>query len=403
MKIVGLITEYNPFHNGHKYHIEQAKKQTNADFVVVVMSGDFVQRGEPAIFPKSFRAKMALLNGADVVFQLPTYYSTSSASTFAYGAVCLLHKLGCIDSICFGSEDGHIKHLTDCATILLQEPPTFREVLKEQLKLGNSFPKAREIALSACMPKHSLPDFSPNNILGMEYIKSLLELNSTITPVTIKRQGAGYHDLDFSKEYCSASALRTTIGTDSVSSYASFIPQNVADLLTSDNTPLPLVLDNFSYLLNYKKLTCTCFSKYTDFSTHLEHRFFNIGNEFFTINQYISMLKSKEYTHSRIARALLHSLLNITKEKQDYFYSNGTIFYARLLGFQKQSSSVLKKIKECSLIPCITKLADAPNLLDDIGLELLNHDIFSSNLYRMVYYEKYKKNLPNEYQSPIIL
>ncbi len=403
MKIVGLITEYNPFHNGHKYHIEQAKKITNADFVVVVMSGDFVQRGEPAIFPKSFRAHMALLNGADIVFQLPTYYSTSSASLFAYGAITLLHKLGCIDFVCFGSEDGHITDLIECAKILLEEPPKFKQVLKENLKLGLSFPKARELALTSCITSNSLPAFLPNNILGMEYIKSLLQLNSPITPVTIKRQGAGYHDLDFSKEFCSASALRTTIGTTPMDSYSSFIPENVVDLLKRKDSPSPLSLDDFSYLLNYKKLSCTCFSKYADFSSHLENRFLNLANDFYTINEYISLLKSKEYTHSRISRALLHSILNITQENVDYYNFNGCIFYARLLGFQKKASPLLKKIKQCSSIPCITKLADAPNLLDNIGLEQLNHDIFSSNLYRMAYFEKYKKNLPNEYQSPIIL
>lgn len=190
MKVVGLIAEYNPFHNGHSYHIEMAKKLTGADYVVVVMSGDFVQRGTPAMIQKHARAKMALLGGADLVLELPVSYATATAEVFAYGGVKILDSFGVVDHICFGSECGNADLLMEIARILADEPEWYSATLKEHLKNGMSYPAAR----AAALPDYQEILSEPNNILGIEYCKALLKLNSNITPVTITRQGAGYHD-----------------------------------------------------------------------------------------------------------------------------------------------------------------------------------------------------------------
>ena len=192
MKIVGLITEYNPFHNGHLYHIEEAKRVTGADTVVVVMSGDYVQRGTPAVMPKRLRTEMALKCGAGAVFELPVCYASGSAEFFAMGAVSLLDHLGAVDSICFGSESNDLEALQEIAGILLEEPDGYQELLKEALRSGQSYPSARQKALAGCTGNDALASLldDPNNILGIEYLKALRKLNSSMVPYTILLQGS---------------------------------------------------------------------------------------------------------------------------------------------------------------------------------------------------------------------
>ena len=218
MKIVGIIAEYNPFHKGHEFHIEKAKKITGADAAIIIMSGDYVQRGIPSIMPKHLRTQMALACGADVVLELPVCYATGSAEYFATGAVSLLEALGCVDYLCFGSECGEIKILQQIADVLCKETELYKVLLQKHLKNGNAFPAARKLAFIeylgknkslSCIPEQisAILD-SPNNILAIEYLKALSFLNSSIEPVTITREGAGYHDQTLGGLFSSASALR---------------------------------------------------------------------------------------------------------------------------------------------------------------------------------------------------
>ena len=218
MKIVGIIAEYNPFHKGHEFHIEKAKKITGADAAIIIMSGDYVQRGIPSIMPKHLRTQMALACGADVVLELPVCYATGSAEYFATGAVSLLEALGCVDYLCFGSECGEIKILQQIADVLCKEPAHYKVLLQKHFKNGNTFPAARKLAFIEYLNQHKslscIPEQiskildSPNNILGIEYLKALSCLNSSIEPVTITREGAGYHDQTLGGLFSSASALR---------------------------------------------------------------------------------------------------------------------------------------------------------------------------------------------------
>ena len=219
MKIVGLITEYNPFHNGHLYHIEKAKEITGADSVIVVMSGNYVQRGAPAIMPKHLRAEVALEAGVDVLMELPVCYATGSAEYFAAGAISLFERLGCVDSICFGSECGDYGLLARVAHILADEPEGYRQALKDLLKSGMSFPLARQKALKDYLEDDSLDSVleQPNNILGIEYIKALYERRSPMKSYTIRRMVSGYHDTELSGSYSSASAIRRLLSYSSQS------------------------------------------------------------------------------------------------------------------------------------------------------------------------------------------
>ena len=426
MKIVGLITEYNPFHNGHKYHIEQAKKITGADAAIVVMSGDYVQRGMPAIMPKRLRAEMALNCGAAAVFELPVCYSTGSAELFALGAVSLLDKLGIVDYLCFGSECNDLQGLQAIADILCEEPTEYKQLLQEALRSGLSFPAARQEALGTIM-KTADSSFllnDPNNILGVEYLKALRRLNSNITPCTIKRQDSHYHDRTLRTTYSSASAIRSLFAySDSFcaaseglhrSGHTRFsgisgelakqVPSSCFKLLEENHQVLyPISEQDFSLLLKYKLLNKTPekLIRYADVSEELANRIYANLNNFFDYRQFCELLKTKEVTQTRINRALLHIMLGIKKINVDEYIRNGYLMYARLLGFRKDSSKLLTKLSKKSTLPILTKLSEIEEL-PELGQEMLRHDMLASNLYTSVVTDKFKTAFQNEYKQGIL-
>ena len=426
MKIVGLITEYNPFHNGHKYHIEQAKKITGADAAIVVMSGDYVQRGMPAIMPKHLRAEMALNCGAAAVFELPVCYSTGSAELFALGAVSLLDKLGIVDYLCFGSECNDLQGLQAIADILCEEPTEYKQLLQEALRSGLSFPAARQEALGTIM-KTADSSFllnDPNNILGVEYLKALRRINSNIKPCTIKRQDSHYHDRTLRTTYSSASAIRSlfaysdSFGTTSEGLHkrgntrfsgisgelAKQVPSSCFKLLEENHQVLyPISEQDFSLLLKYKLLNKTPekLIRYADVSEELANRIYANLNNFFDYRQFCELLKTKEVTQTRINRALLHIMLGIKKINVDEYIGNGYLMYARLLGFRKDSSKLLTKLSKKSTLPILTKLSEIEEL-PELGQEMLRHDMLASNLYTSVVTDKFKTAFQNEYKQRIL-
>lgn len=388
MKVVGLIAEYNPFHNGHQFHIEQAKMLTGADYAVVVMSGDFVQRGEPAIMPKHLRAKSALHCGADLVIELPVSYATGSAEQFAFGAVSMLEKLGIIDTVCFGSECGDIAILSDIADILTNESDKYKASLQKHLRTGVSFPVAREMAIKELFPDKNYDQIlgEPNNILGIEYIKALLKLNSNIKPYTITRKGSNYHDENLRKKFSSASAIRNAVKSNSLDGLKEQVPES-----TWKNLHTPIYPNDFSLLLKYRLLNETKESlcDYADVSEELANRIFNRKNEFVTFEQFCELLKTKELTYARISRALLHILLKCKKSDIN------DISYARVLGFHTDSTAVMSDIKKRGSIPLVTKLSAFEH-------PMMERDIYASHIYQTVITDKYKTSFQNEYEHPVV-
>lgn len=434
MKVTGIIAEYNPFHKGHKYQIDYCKKKLNSDYVIVAMSGDYVQRGTPALLPKHVRAEMALRCGADLVLEMPVSVSTASAEAFAMGGVSMLDGLHIVDSLCFGSEYGKVSALMELAEILVEEPEEYRQLLKEFLSNGLSFPSARCQALTEYFRNpHNFTgdDFdgvltpllnqivqilnSPNNILGIEYCKALLRLKSNIKPVTLKRQGMGYHETlaetdgsdRFSctdgNTFASASAIRellkATLTPETISRIASQVPDEISLLLASSlQRNKFLTEDALDPLLSYciLKENADSFCSYLDVSRDLAERIMNRSNELNGFLQAASFLKTKELTQSRIQRALLHIILGIREVP-------ATVPYARVLGFRRESSTLLKEIKDSSSIPLITKLADANSLLDESGRSFLYETVFSSNLYEKLLCQKSSRNFVHEYQKQIVI
>lgn len=411
-KAVGIIAEYNPFHKGHEYQIQQAKEQTGANIAIILMSGDFVQRGTPAIFAKHQRTAMALLGGADIVFELPSFYACGSAEYFSSGAVSVFNALNSIDFLCFGSESGEIDTCRFLGKLLADEPKLYKEKLRSFLKQGLSFPAARKSALAEYLKEKDIPfseDFldTPNNILGIEYCKSLAALNSSIVPVTIKRIGSSYHETSLSSEYPSASAIRRElIAAWNTQKFLSDTLKNaqppaVKDYLCAllENETF-LIEDDFSLLLKYElmKNTPESLCAFSDMSPDLARRIYHHLNTFETFTQFAEQLKTKELTYTRICRALLHVLLNIPSDLPAISPA-----YVRLLGFKKESSSFLRILQKNSDIPIITKAADYKKLLPKEAHSLFEKDLFASKLYETVKCNKKSTAFTNDLQKPPII
>lgn len=411
MKTVGLITEYNPFHNGHAYHIEKAKMLTGADRVIVVMSGDFVQRGAPAVMPKHLRTESALLSGASLIIELPVCFATGSAEYFAQGSISLLNQLGCIDSICFGSECGDLHLLKEIAQILADEPIEYQTALKQALKEGASFPAARQEALNIYSDKYSEILASPNNILGIEYLKALAKIHSKMEPFTIKRIGAGYHDMDIDGQFGSATAIRSDIYqlADVNSSSESLplthiqtqVPSSCHELMKKNyQTRYPVKADDFSLLLKAKLLSETAgsLSHYLDMSPELANRILRLRNDYLSFEQFCDLLKTKELTRSRISRSFIHVLLGITNDWLTAMKAPAP--YARILGFRRDHADLLRILKRTSDIPLITSPARA--VLADTAYQMLELDIYASDLYESVITDLYGTPFHNELTKQII-
>lgn len=425
MKIVGLITEYNPFHNGHLYHIERAKSVSGADSAIVVMSGNYVQRGAPAIMPKHLRAEVALRAGVDLILELPVCYAVGSAEFFAAGAVSLFEQLGCIDSICFGSECGDYELLSRIAHILADEPEEFRHRLQDALKTGMSFPRARQTALREYLKDDSLDLVleKPNNILGIEYLKALYQRQSPIKSYTIKRIVSGYHDTRLSGSYSSASAIRRLLDYASqsvlVEKDGMFDEPVLSEVLTrlegqvplscirtleeTHRTRYPIYANDFSLLLKYRLLreTRETLTEYQDISEDLANRIINHANDFISFDQFCDLLKTRDMTYTRISRSLFHILLNIRKSDIQTYQEHGYCQYARILGFRRDARRLLSILKHSSKVPLISKLTQTGGLTSP-GLAMQQNDIFASNLYESIITDKYKMPFINEYQHQIL-
>lgn len=408
MKTVGIIAEYNPFHNGHAYQIDEIKKRTGADYVIIAMSGNFVQRGTPAIIDKYARTQMALCCGADLVLELPTLWATASAEDFATAGVTLLDQLGCVDFLCFGAESNDLAALLKLAAILTEEPDVYKAALSDELKKGQSFPTARRNALASFCAYSELLD-SPNNILAIEYLKALRRRDSSMKPFLIQREGFGYHDTDLSVSvHPSATGIRKLLFSEDVdwSLLKGSMPEEAYAILSNYSKEYPFIdINNFSIQLNYRLLLEQVhgYESFRDISNEISNRLLKNRYQFLSFSQFCELNKSRDITYTRINRALLHLLLNITDEAVWAGKALDYIPYLRPLGFRKTSSFILSVIKRNSHVPLISKLADAHKVLSKDSFDMLSIDIFSADLYEQVLSAK-KSTFPrSEFTREIVL
>ena len=414
MKAVGLVTEYNPFHNGHLYHLNKAMELTGADISVAVMSGDFVQRGEPAVLDKYTRTSMALNSGVNLVVELPVNYAVSSAESFAVGALKVLDYIKA-DSIAFGSESGNIERLSKLAHILCDNEDTLYKEISKYTANGISYAAARQKTVEKLTDKDTAAILtSSNNILAVEYLKAIIKNNYAIKPYTVQRQGDAYNDTDIRSDYASATALRGNLKADNISKY---IPVK-AGLILSSNTnyiyPDDITEALFTRLLDIlfassydKNVFIENVMQYPDVNKEIAGRLYKSAmdmitrtvphgagskdNEAFSFGSLCEHIKTKEVPLSRIKRALVRITLGLDKKHMEK-YANEP--YIRVLGFDKKGQEYLSYIRKTVEVPLITKTADYKEMLLD--------DIHAANIYNMIVAGKYGvKELGDFVRGPV--
>lgn len=388
--ILGIISEYNPFHNGHLLHLQDSKKLTHTDFTIAVMSGNFVQRGDTSIVDKWTKAEMALKAGVDLVIELPTLYAISSAENFAEGAIRILNSLGIVDYVSFGSEIGEISPLNDVAQVLYKEPKEFSALISKQLRSGLSYPKARELAIQmyfGSSQKYTEILENPNNILGIEYLKALKKYKSPIRPITLKRKYSDYNSADVKSGIASATAIRTMLQNNKNIHYV--VPFETYELLEEKkkNEQIITSLSVFSKEIIYtlRKMTLSEIASLPDVSEGLENKIKSAVNTSNTLEDLISKIKSKRYTQTRIQRILLYALLNISAK--DMNMSRKQMPYIRILGFNKHGKKIISAIAnnnpKLQIIVSVKKFME--NNTDKHLHTMMSKDIFATNVYTLGY------------------
>lgn len=447
-KVLGIIAEYNPFHNGHLYHLQESIKCTSADFTVCAMSGNFVQRGEPAIINKWARAKMALLAGVDLVVEIPVIYATASAEFFAQGGIKVLNGLGVVDYLSFGSEIGQIEPLNTVAQILVDEPENYKVSLKKNLDSGLSYPAAMGKALDkylnqylkeylsripanndTCFQSANINQImdSSNNILGIEYLKALKRERSTIIPVTVKRKSNLYTTEHITGAISSATAIRkhmTEIFKVSKNiCKKQFVNEGPAFFKDSLKISLPLesieIIENelnngrgpvlfycfeSIILATIRKMQSKDIRAFPNVREGLENRIKNAAENSATLDQLIENICTKRYTRTRVQRILLHLLLNITAAEFQTFNNNGGPQYIRVLGFNKKGAHLLSKINKIASLPVIVKTANFADTCNPLLNRMLEIEALSTDIYVLGYKnQEFRKSRQDFTNNPVLI
>ena len=394
-KVLGVIAEYNPFHNGHLYHLQKSKELTNADYTIAIISGNFTQRGSTSVIDKWAKTQMALNNGIDLVIELPVLYSISSAENFADGAIKILSSLGIVDYLSFGSETSDIHLLNDISNILCNEPEDFKITLSEELKSGLSFPKARENALIKYFElinnNSRIKDVlsSPNNILGIEYLKALHKYNSSIKPVCISRYEADYNSTTITNNIASATAIRNLILSKDYNTIKNLIPASsystLINCLNEGHVVPSLSCFEKEIIYVLRKMDIEEIANIPDVSEGLEYTIKKAANSCNNLSELINLIKSKRYTSTRIQRILLYALLGITKN--DIEMSKNVLPSVRILGFNENGKFLLSEISaknpDITLITSVKKFVDS-NFDKDL-LNMFDKDVFATDVYSIAF------------------
>lgn len=411
MKTAGIIAEYNPFHNGHLYQLNKLRDTYNCDHIISLMSGNFLQRGLPAVSNKYHRAKMAVISGVDAVIELPFVHATSSARDFAMAGVTFFNKLSGVDYLAFGAECDDAGLLNEIASIVTYETDVFSNTIKYYTSNGLSYPAARQKAIVSLCKEAANVISEPNNILAIEYLRALKETNSNIKPIIIKRKATPYNSTDINGNICSASAVRELLQNEDISydrkkeTLKKVLPEAASnEFLSVYNKIFPIYENDLTpFLQGSLLLKDGNYNDIYDMTCELSNKLkkAEICSDYTSICE---ALKTKEITRSHINRALIHLLLDVKNTDMAEFKENGIIFYAHVLSLKKTKSGIFKEIKNISSIPVFTKTADASELLDKTGNAMLEYDITATRLYNAAVYNKYKTALPDDYtvRIPVI-
>lgn len=388
--VLGIVAEYNPFHNGHAYHVQKAKEKSGAQYVVSVSSGNFVQRGNTSVVNKWKKAEMALLNGVDLVIELPTIYSVSSAEGFSFGAMKILNSLGIVESISFGTETDDFGALNNIAGAICDESKRYKDLLGCELKKGFSFPKARENALMLYFDdneRYANILNGPNNILAVEYLKSLKKMKSTIQPIPVKREKVYYNDNHIVDEFASATAIRKLLADNDFREIRKVVPNSTYEMLSRETELGNVVLDLSCYekqiIYNLRRMSIDEIRNLPDVNEGLENNIKNAASYTNNLSDLIDIIKSKRYTQSRIQRILICVLLGITKK--DVEMAKRATPYVRVLGFNENGRALLSRIKKAnprlSVITSVKKFKDSNT--NKTYNRMLDIDMLATDIYNM--------------------
>lgn len=396
MKVLGIIAEYNPMHTGHIYHINEAKKITNSDYVIAIMSGSFTEQGNIAMHDKFTRAKEAVNSGVDLVIELPTIYAVSDGGSFANKAIQILNDLNIVDSICFGAETDNISKLNNIANTIVVNEKKIWDDIKENLKKGISFANARNEALKNYLKDDEINLVNtPNNILGIEYIKSITTLNSNITPYCIKRESSNFNDDTITQKYTSSTSIRKYLeeGKD-IQNISEYISKNILNSIL--NSKMLFNKDIFE-ILKYKIITISKekLRNIYGITEGLENKIQSEIIDSYTYEDFIFKLKSKRYELSKIKRMLIHILLDTTKEDFENLKDSNSN-YAHVLAFNHDKKELLSYISKNSNIPILTSIND--NTLAKLTQnqrKLIDYDLKASNIYSFLNKTKLNQDYTN--------
>lgn len=409
MKVMGVIAEYNPFHNGHLYQLSKIKQEGKADYIIVAMSGDFLQRGEAACMDKHSRAQMALSHGADLVLELPCIWATASAPYFAEAGVRLLEATGLVQSLCYGIETTNHPLWDAVLSILIEHKELLTPRIHDYQRKGFHYGQARAHALLDLLPQASEEELltylnQPNTILALEYEIALQKLReegkSNLQSFPIIREGDSYHQKDFHSAYASATAIREHMWSKApMEELSPYVPATTLTLLNQKKSQgLLLAPDCVSSMLYYKLRSyySTGYETFADCTPDLSEKIKKNLPAYVNFTDFCLKLKTKDLTYTRISRVLCHILLDIKKEDYQAAIANNYNSYLRVLGFRRSAAPLLSQIKKHASLPIITKLADAdPNLLDK--------DIFAADLYQSLLNQQSKAIQKNEYTQELII
>lgn len=413
MKVLGIVAEYNPFHNGHLYHLEESKKLSGCDAVICVMSGNFVQRGEPAIINKWARTKIALNCGIDLAIELPFVYSAQSAEYFASGAVNLLDSLAIVDYISFGSELGRLDELRQVTELLLHEPVEYTEKLKFHLGKGLSFPSARERAVSDILTgsagsvRLASALSKSNNILGIEYLKALKKINSGIKPITIGRIKADYNSEEITGTIASATAIRKNISGNCIAEPAAaalppFSLRIMEEEFNSGRGPVYMKNLEGALLYQLRRTGKNQLAEYPDISEGLENRIKEHADGPVTLELLIDGIKTKRYTRTRIQRILTNLLIGLKSEELESFRNCGPQ-YIRVLGFSEKGMSLLNDIKKKASLPIITKPSDYRKDSNEMLVKMLEVETRATDIYTLCYSNPDFRTAGQDYTTRLVM
>lgn len=394
MKVLGIIAEYNPMHTGHIYHISKAKEITGCDTVIVIMSGSFTQQGNIAIINKFERAKQAIQNGVDLVIEIPSAFASSDAGNFAYKSVSILNDLN-VDAICFGAETDNIERLKLISETLIYKDKEIWNEIKNELKKGISFAKARNNSLNKFLNEDDINIIlSPNNILALEYLKTLKVLNSSIIPFAIHRE-SNFNSHILENCYTSSTSIRKALENKcNLNDIQKYIPENVSKYLKNNK----IIFNNdFFEILKYKIISMNenDLKEINGVSEGIENKLKKEICNSYSYDEFLFKIKSKRYELSRIKRILVNILLNISKDDFNLLKENNSN-YAHILAFNHDKKDLLSHISNTSNIPVISSLNNKTlSYLNKYQKLSLDTDIYASNIYSMLINQKINKDYTN--------